>query len=47
MDSNADILEAAANGVLAGADDGNGGTLLTLGVGANTVTLTLDGVDLF
>lgn len=42
-----DLLEMALNGVITGADDGFGGTLLTGTVGGNMFTLTLDGIDIF
>ena len=42
-----DILETDGNGVITGASDGFGGTILTGMVGANTFTLTLDGIDIF
>ena len=35
------------DGVITGASDGFGGTILTGMVGANTFTLTLDGTDIF
>jgi Ca2+-binding RTX toxin-like protein len=42
-----DLLEMSLNGVITGADDGFGGTLLTGTVGGNMFTLTLDGIDIF
>lgn len=42
-----DILETDGNGVITGASDGFGGTILTGMVGANTFALTLDGIDIF
>jgi len=47
FDSVADILEADANGVLTGADDGFGGTVLSITAGGNALTVTLDGWDIF
>jgi len=46
FDSIEDILEADANGVLTAADDGFGGTLLTVAVSGNQLMLTLDGLDI-
>ena len=46
LNSNEDLLEALANGVLTGADDGNGGTVLSLNYNSHTVTLTIDGLDI-
>jgi Ca2+-binding RTX toxin-like protein len=47
IDSAADLLEAHANGVLTGADDGFGGTVLSVSVAGKPLTLTLDGLDIF
>lgn len=47
FDSVEDIEEAVANGVMSGADDGFGGTLLSIGVGGDTLNVTLDGWDIF
>ena len=47
FDSVADIVEADANGVLTGADNGLGGTILTVAVGGDTMNVTLDGWDIF
>ena len=42
-----DLLEMDLNGVITGADDGFGGTVLTGTVGGTAFTLTLDGIDIF
>lgn len=47
FDSEEDIVEAVANGVMTGADNGFGGTLLSIGVGGDTLNVTLDGWDIF
>ena len=47
LDSVADIQEAVANGVMTGADNGSGGTLLSIDAGGNTLNVTLDGWDIF
>ena len=47
FDSVEDIQEAVANGVMSGADDGNGGTTLSIDVGGDTLNVTLDGWDIF
>ena len=47
FDSVEDIQEAVANGVMSGADDGSGGTTLTIAVGGDTLNVTLDGWDIF
>ncbi len=46
FDSVEDILEAHANGVMTAADDGFGGTILSLAVGGMHVSLTLEGWDI-
>ena len=45
FDSVEDILETHANGVITAADDGFGGTVLSITVAGNALTLTLDGLD--
>jgi subtilisin family serine protease len=46
FDSVEDILEAHANGVMTAADDGFGGTNLSVTVGGELLTVTLDGWDI-
>ena len=46
FDSVADILEAHANGVMTAADDGFGGTTLSLTTCGDSFTVTLDGLDI-
>ena len=46
FDSVEDILEAHANGVMTAADDGFGGTVLSLTTGGDSFTVTLDGLDI-
>ncbi len=45
FDSIEDILDAHDNGVMTAADDSLGGTMLSVTVGGNALTLTLDGLD--
>ena len=46
FNSVADILEAHNNGVMTAADDGFGGTILSVSVGGDQLTITLDGWDI-
>ncbi len=46
FDSVEDIVEADANGVITAADDGFGGTILSLTVGGQDLSLTLQGWDI-